>query len=52
VALRKQRVPARFVRYPDTAHGGWTPWNTLHRYREELRFWDEYLAAPRGTPAP
>jgi hypothetical protein len=27
----------------------WTPRNTLHRYREELRFWDEYLAAPRGS---
>jgi dipeptidyl aminopeptidase/acylaminoacyl peptidase len=25
VALRKLRVPARMVRYPDTYHGGWSP---------------------------
>ena len=54
-ALRKRRVPARFVRYPDTYHGDWTPWNTLHRYQQELRFWDEHLAGapaipPRTTP--
>jgi dipeptidyl aminopeptidase/acylaminoacyl peptidase len=47
VALRKRRVEARFVRYPDTYHGNWTPWNTLHRYYQELRWWDEHLA---GTP--
>jgi dipeptidyl aminopeptidase/acylaminoacyl peptidase len=44
VALRKRRVPARFVRYPDTYHGNWTPWNTVHRYQQELRWWDEHLA--------
>jgi dipeptidyl aminopeptidase/acylaminoacyl peptidase len=43
LALRKRRVPARFVRYPDTAHGGWTPWNTLHRYDQELRWWEKHL---------
>jgi len=43
-ALHKRRVEARFVRYPDTYHGNWTPWNTLHRYYQELRFWDEHLA--------
>jgi dipeptidyl aminopeptidase/acylaminoacyl peptidase len=43
-ALRKRRVPARFVRYPDMFHGSWTPWNTLHRYQQELRWWDEHLA--------
>jgi dipeptidyl aminopeptidase/acylaminoacyl peptidase len=43
VALKKRRVPARFVRYPDTGHGDWTPWNTVHRYDQELRWWDEQL---------
>jgi len=43
-ALRKRRVAARFVRYPDMYHGDWTPWNTLHRYHQELRWWDEHLA--------
>lgn len=42
-ALRKRRVPARFVRYPDMYHGGWTPWNTVHRYHQELLWWDKYL---------
>lgn len=43
MALRKQRVPARMVRYPDTYHGGWSPWNTVHRYYEELKWWQRYL---------
>jgi dipeptidyl aminopeptidase/acylaminoacyl peptidase len=43
LALRKQRVPAKFVRYPETSHGGWTPWNTVHRYDQELKWWDRYL---------
>lgn len=42
-ALRKNRIPARFVRYPDMYHGGWTPWNTVHRYHEELAWWDRWL---------
>ncbi len=42
-ALRKQEVAARFVRYPDTSHGGWRPWDTVHRYTEELRWWQRYL---------
>jgi len=44
-ALKKLRVPARFIRYPDSFHGGWTPWNTLHRYYHELLWWDEHLSA-------
>jgi dipeptidyl aminopeptidase/acylaminoacyl peptidase len=43
LALRKRRVPSRFVRYPDMYHGGWTPWNTVHRYHEELGWWARYL---------
>jgi dipeptidyl aminopeptidase/acylaminoacyl peptidase len=46
-ALRKNRIPARFIRYPDMYHGGWTPWNTVHRYHEELAWWDRWLR--RGT---
>jgi dipeptidyl aminopeptidase/acylaminoacyl peptidase len=42
-ALKKQHVQAKMVRYPDTYHGGWTPWNTVHRYWQELQWWDEYL---------
>ncbi len=44
-ALRKRRVPARFVRYPDMYHGGWTPWNTVHRYHQEILWWDKYLGS-------
>jgi dipeptidyl aminopeptidase/acylaminoacyl peptidase len=42
-ALRKRGVPAKFVRYPDSYHGGWTPWNTVHRYDQELKWWERYL---------
>ncbi len=42
-ALRKQRVPARMVRYPDSYHGGWRPWDMVHRYFEELTWWNEHL---------
>ncbi len=45
-ALRKRKVPARFIRYPDSYHDGWTPWNTAHRYHHELGWWRQYLAAP------
>jgi dipeptidyl aminopeptidase/acylaminoacyl peptidase len=44
VALRKQQVPARMVRYPDSYHGGWTPWRTLHRLYSTQEWWDEWLA--------
>lgn len=43
-ALRKQRVAARFVRYPDSGHGGWRPWDMVHRYSEELLWWYRYLS--------
>ncbi len=43
-ALKKQRVPAKFIRYPDSYHGGWTPWNMVHRYYHELEWWKKYLA--------
>jgi dipeptidyl aminopeptidase/acylaminoacyl peptidase len=49
LALRKQRIPARMVRYPDTYHGGWSPWNTVHRYYEELKWWERYLGAAKTS---
>lgn len=42
-ALKKLGVPARFARYPGEYHGGWSPWNTMHRYNEEMRWWAQYL---------
>jgi dipeptidyl aminopeptidase/acylaminoacyl peptidase len=42
-ALKKQRVPAKFVRYPGEFHGGWSPWDMVHRYREELLWFRQYL---------
>lgn len=42
-ALKKRSVPAKFVRYPNSYHGGWSPWNTLHRYYQELVWWEKHL---------
>jgi len=42
-SLKKRRVEAAFIRYPDSYHGGWTPWNTVHRFYYELRWWDSHL---------
>jgi dipeptidyl aminopeptidase/acylaminoacyl peptidase len=51
-ALKKRRVPTMMIRYPDSYHGGWTPWNTVHRYYQELKWWDRYLAvAAEGSRA-
>ena len=44
-ALKKRRVPARMIRYPDSYHGGWTAWNTVHRYWQELQWWDQWLGS-------
>jgi len=44
VALRKQQVPAKFVRYPDSYHGGWTPWRTVHRTWVQLEWWEQWLS--------
>ena len=45
-ALQKNAVPSRFVRYPGMYHGGWSPWNTVHRYNEETKWWDRWLRGP------
>lgn len=46
VALKKQGVPARFVRYPESYHGGWTPWRTVHRAWVQLEWWKQWLGRP------
>ena len=43
-ALKKRKVPAMFIRYPDSYHGGWSPWNTVHRYHYEIGWWKKYLS--------
>ncbi len=42
-ALKKLRVPAMFIRYPGNFHGGWPPWDMVHRYYHELAWWQKYL---------
>ncbi len=49
MALRKQHVDARMVRYPDTYHGGWSPWNTVHRCYEELKWMQRYLGGAKPS---
>ena len=42
-ALKKLRGPAKFIRYPGNYHGGWPPWDMVHRYYHELEWWRTYL---------
>jgi dipeptidyl aminopeptidase/acylaminoacyl peptidase len=42
-ALRKQHVAAKFIRYPGNYHGGWPPWDVVHRYYQETGWLEEYL---------
>lgn len=42
-ALKKQHVPAKFIRYPGNYHVGWPPWDMVHRYYEEMSWLREYL---------
>ncbi|HLK21546.1 MAG TPA: S9 family peptidase [Bryobacteraceae bacterium] len=42
-ALKKQRIPAKFIRYPGNYHGGWPPWDMVHRYYYEVEWWNQYL---------
>lgn len=50
MALKKRRVPAKFIRYPDSYHGGWTPWNTVHRYHQEISWWQTHLGSRPAAP--
>ena len=42
-ALQKRKIPTRFIRYPNSYHGNWSPWDTVHRYQNELLWWKQYL---------
>lgn len=42
-ALRKQHVEAKFIRYPGNYHGGWPPWDVVHRYYQETGWFMEHL---------
>ncbi|MGA3240072.1 MAG: S9 family peptidase [Bryobacteraceae bacterium] len=42
-ALQKRHVPAKFVRYPGNYHGGWPPWDMVHRYYQEVKWFGEFL---------
>lgn len=42
-ALKKQGVPAMMIRYPDSYHGGWTPWRYLHRLYSTMEWWSRWL---------
>jgi dipeptidyl aminopeptidase/acylaminoacyl peptidase len=42
-ALRKLHVPAKLIRYPGNYHGGWPPWDMVHRYDQEVRWFREYV---------
>ncbi len=46
-ALEKQHVPAQMIRYPGNYHGGWPPWDMVHRYYNEVVWFDQYLNAAR-----
>ncbi len=39
----KQRVPAKFIKYPDSYHGGWTPCRTVHSIHYQREWWRQYL---------
>jgi dipeptidyl aminopeptidase/acylaminoacyl peptidase len=43
MALRKQHLPAKFVRYPGNYHGGWPVWDMVHRYNQEVKWFGEFL---------
>ena len=42
-ALKKQHVEAKFIRYPGNYHGGWPPWDVVHRYYQATGWWQEHL---------
>jgi len=48
-ALRKRDIDATFIRCPDMAHGGSTPWNMVHRYHHQLQWWQQYLAQNKAA---
>ena len=43
VALKKNGVPAKMIRYDDQPHGIAGSWNAVHRMLNERRWFDQYL---------
>jgi dipeptidyl aminopeptidase/acylaminoacyl peptidase len=43
LSLVKGGVPAEFVRYPESAHGGWTPWRTVDGLERTLSWMNHWL---------
>jgi hypothetical protein len=36
-------VAAKMIRYPGNYHGGWPPWDMVHRYYYEALWFGQYL---------
>jgi len=51
-ALKKRKVPAMFIRYPESYHTGWSPWNTVHRYHHEMKWWTQHLTGTATSNEP
>ena len=49
VALRKNGVPAKMIRYEGMAHSISGSWNQVHRMLNERRWLDTWLKAPKAT---
>jgi dipeptidyl aminopeptidase/acylaminoacyl peptidase len=43
MALKKRKIPAKFIRYPGNYHGGWPPWDMAHRFYQEAQWFGEFL---------
>ncbi len=47
VALKKNGVPAKMIRYDDMPHSISGNWNTVHRMLNEREWFDRWLKTPR-----
>jgi len=43
LSLVKLGVPTEFVRYPESAHGGWTPWRTVDALERTVSWMNHWL---------
>ncbi|MBI4476415.1 MAG: S9 family peptidase [Acidobacteria bacterium] len=48
-ALKRRGIPAKMIQYEGQPHGIGGHWNNVHRMINELKWWNQYLAAPRKT---
>jgi dipeptidyl aminopeptidase/acylaminoacyl peptidase len=49
VALKKNGIPAKMIRYDGQPHAIGGSWNQVHRMLNERRWLDQYLK-PKPTP--